>query len=320
MPDPERSLQEGAISPWGTGQTADYFLRLLTALGEALGFRMDTPWEQLPARAQKAILYGHDSQVHVRYRTGTAASGPTTPRTRAWCRSWSGGTRRPTRDYSREKYEGYMREVPCPACGGARLKPEVLAVTLGGKSIAEVSGLSIGEAGGFLADLRAVRAGADDRRAGAQGGPRPAGLPGRRRAGLPLPGPAGGDAGRRRGAADPAGHPDRLRPGRRALRAGRAVHRAAPAGQPAADRDAGPAPRPRQHADRGRARRGHHPGRRLGGGHRPGRRGARRPGGRLRHRGRPAGQRELGDRGVPVRPPTDPAPDGAAARGCRAAS
>ena len=56
-------------------------------------------------------------------------------------------------DFSREKYEGYMREVPCPACGGARLKPEVLAVTLGGKSIAEVSALSIGDASVFLRSL-----------------------------------------------------------------------------------------------------------------------------------------------------------------------
>ena len=80
---------------------------------------------------------------------------------------------------------------------------------------------------------------------------------------------AAGHPGRRRGAADPAGHPDRLRPGRRALRARRAVDRPAPARQPPADRDADPAARPRQHADRRRARRGHHPRRRLGGRHRP---------------------------------------------------
>jgi excinuclease ABC subunit A len=154
VPDPERSLQEGAISPWGTGQTAEYFLRLLTALGDAVGFRIDTPWERLPARAQKAILYGHDSQVHVRYKNRYG-------RERAYYASYEGVVpfleRRHAEtdsDYSRERYEGYMREVPCPACGGSRLKPEVLAVTLGGKSIAEVSGLSIGEAGVFLRDLQ----------------------------------------------------------------------------------------------------------------------------------------------------------------------
>ncbi len=153
VPDPERSLEEGAISPWGTGQTADYFLRLLSALGDAVGFRIDTPWERLPARAQKAILYGHDSQVHVRYKNRYG-------RERAYYASYEGVVpfleRRHAEtdsDYSREKYEGYMREVPCPACGGSRLKPEVLAVTLGGKSIAEVSGLSIGGAGEFLRGL-----------------------------------------------------------------------------------------------------------------------------------------------------------------------
>jgi excinuclease ABC subunit A len=153
VPDPERTLREGAISPWGTGQTADYFLRLLTALGDAIGFTIDTPWERLPARAQKAILYGHDSQVHVRYKNRYG-------RERAYYASYEGVVpfleRRHAEtdsDFSREKYEGYMREVPCPACGGARLKPEVLAVTLGGKSIAEVSSYSIGDASVFLRSL-----------------------------------------------------------------------------------------------------------------------------------------------------------------------
>ena len=153
VPDPERTLAEGAISPWGSGQTADYFLRLLSALGDATGFTVDTPWERLPARAQKAILYGHDTQVHVRYKNRYG-------RERAYYAAYEGVVpfleRRHAEtdsEFSREKYEGYMREVPCPACGGARLKPEVLAVTLGGKSIAEVSGLSIGEAGEFLRGL-----------------------------------------------------------------------------------------------------------------------------------------------------------------------
>ena len=153
VPDPERTLREGAITPWGNGQTAEYFLRLLTALGDAMGFTADTPWERLPARAQKAILYGHDTQVHVRYKNRYG-------RERAYYAAYEGVVpfleRRHTEtdsEFSREKYEGYMREVPCPACGGARLKPEVLAVTLGGRSIAEVSGYSIGDASAFLHGL-----------------------------------------------------------------------------------------------------------------------------------------------------------------------
>ncbi|CAK7285548.1 hypothetical protein SGPA1_31421 [Streptomyces misionensis JCM 4497] len=118
----------------------------------------------------------------------------------------------------------------------------------------------------------AERAGQEDRRAGAEGGQRAAALPGRRRPGLPLAQPRRRHPLRRRGPAHPPRHPDRLRPGRRAVRAGRALHRSAPARQPPADRDPGAAARHGQHAHRGGARRGHHQGRRLGGGHRPRRR------------------------------------------------
>ena len=122
---------------------------------------------------------------------------------------------------------------------------------------------------------RAVRTRADDRGAAAEGDPRAAAVPGGRRPRLPDPRARGGNARRRRGAADPPRHPDRQRSRGRALHPGRALHRAAPARQPASHRHARPAPRPRQHADRRRARRGHHPG---GGPHR----GHRAAGGRAR--------------------------------------
>ncbi|MGI8695302.1 MAG: excinuclease ABC subunit UvrA [Mycobacteriales bacterium] len=154
VPDPERSLAEGAIAPWSSGHTSEYFGRLLSALADAAGFDVDTPWERLPAAAQKAVLHGHDLQVHVRYRNRYG-------RERAYYTSFDGVVswieRRHSEtesDYSREKYEGYMREVPCPGCGGARLKPEVLAVTVGERSIAEVSALSIGDCAAFLHDLQ----------------------------------------------------------------------------------------------------------------------------------------------------------------------
>src|SRR5690606_18962116 len=68
VPDPERTLGEGAVSPWANGHTSDYFTRLLEALGHAMGFDLDTPWHRLPKEAQKAILYGYDEQVHIPYR------------------------------------------------------------------------------------------------------------------------------------------------------------------------------------------------------------------------------------------------------------
>ncbi|MFF3854810.1 excinuclease ABC subunit UvrA [Micromonospora sp. NPDC002575] len=153
VPDPERTLREGAIQPWSSGHNLEYFLRLLEALGEAEHFDVDTPWRALPARAQKTILHGSGDQVHVRYRNKFG-------RERSYYTGFEGVVqwieRRHTdteSEWSREKYEGYMRDVPCAACGGARLKPEVLAVTLAGKSIAEVCNLSVGECAELLAGI-----------------------------------------------------------------------------------------------------------------------------------------------------------------------
>ncbi|MQA23955.1 MAG: excinuclease ABC subunit UvrA [Micromonosporaceae bacterium] len=154
VPDQERSLAEGAIQPWASKHHLEYFLRLLTALGESLGFDVDTPWRKLPARAQKAILHGADTKVHVHYRNMHG-------RERSYYATFEGVVswieRRHAEtesDWSRDRYEGYMRDVPCPACGGSRLKPEVLAVTIGGRNIAEVCSLAIGECAELLGDLR----------------------------------------------------------------------------------------------------------------------------------------------------------------------
>ncbi|WP_414938548.1 excinuclease ABC subunit UvrA [Amycolatopsis sp. cmx-11-51] len=158
VPDDEMSLGEGAIAPWAGGQSADYFIRLLESLAETIGFRMDTPWRKLPAKIQKAVLHGVDDQVHVRYKNRYG-------RQRSYYASFEGvipflerRQEQTESEYMRERYEGYMREVPCPACQGTRLKPEILAVTLehktqGDRSIAEVCALSIAEASQFLDEL-----------------------------------------------------------------------------------------------------------------------------------------------------------------------
>ncbi|GAA2516690.1 excinuclease ABC subunit UvrA [Pilimelia columellifera] len=153
IPDPDRTLRQGAIAPWSSGHVLDYFLRLLEALADAEGFDLDTPWRKLPSRAQKTILFGGEDQVHVKYRNKYG-------RQRSYYTGFEGVTQWIERrhsdtesEWSRDKYEGYMRDVPCPACAGARLKPEVLAVTLGGRNIAEVSGLSVGDCADFLGAL-----------------------------------------------------------------------------------------------------------------------------------------------------------------------
>ncbi len=143
--DPDLSLAEGAISVWSGGHVNDYFLRLMEALGSSLGFSVTTPWAKLPAAAQKAVLYGYGDQVHVRYKNRYG-------RERSYYTNFEGAipyiSRRHAEaesDSSRERYAGFMRQVPCPSCHGTRLKPLTLAVTVDGRSIAEYCALPIGE-------------------------------------------------------------------------------------------------------------------------------------------------------------------------------
>ncbi len=153
VPDPTATLGEGAIAPWSGAHVADYFLRLMHALGEELGFDLNTPWEQLDARAQKSLLNGHATKVHV---VTTNRYG----RQRAYYAAFEGVRtyierrhREAESDTSRDRFEGFMREVPCPECEGSRLKPVSMSVTIGGKSIAAVCKLPINETADFLRSL-----------------------------------------------------------------------------------------------------------------------------------------------------------------------
>ncbi len=154
VPDEELTVRQGAIAPWAQGgKMNDYFVRVVGALAEDLQFSLDTPWHALPERARTALLHGQDHRVHVKYRnrfgrersysTGFEGALPFVKRRHAETDS----------DWSRERYAGYMREVPCPTCRGARLKPESLAVLIGGRSISEVAALPIAECAEFLTGL-----------------------------------------------------------------------------------------------------------------------------------------------------------------------
>ena len=154
VPDSSLSLAEGALAPWSGGHVTDYFQRLVEALADELGIDMDTPWSKLPAKARKSFLHGHPTEIHVRYRNRYG-------RQRSYYTAFEGVVPYVERrhaeaetDTSRERFAGYMREVPCEACGGARLKPVSLAVTVGDRSIAEIAGMPIGEAAEFLLGLR----------------------------------------------------------------------------------------------------------------------------------------------------------------------
>jgi len=153
VPDPAKSLNEGAIAPWAGGHVSDYFDRLIEALAETIGFRLDTPWERLSAKAKTALLRGYDAQVHVRYKNRYG-------RERSYYTNFEGAVTYVERrhaeaesDSSREKFAGFMREVPCPSCGGARLKPVSLAVTVDSKSIADLCAQPIGELAKNLLNL-----------------------------------------------------------------------------------------------------------------------------------------------------------------------
>ncbi|MCC0579262.1 excinuclease ABC subunit UvrA [Streptomyces californicus] len=155
VPDEEKSLDEGAIHPWSHGHTKEYFGRLIGALSKALGFRTDIPWAGLPQRAKKALLYGHKIQTEVRYRNRYGRERAyTTPAFEGAVQFVKRRHTEAESDSSRERFEGYMREVPCPTCEGTRLKPIVLAVTVMEKSIAEVSAMSISECAEFLGRLK----------------------------------------------------------------------------------------------------------------------------------------------------------------------
>jgi excinuclease ABC subunit A len=153
VPDPTLSLAEGALAPWG-GARFKYFERLIEGVADLGGFAVDTPWNKLRARDRKLVLYGVENKsVPIKFRNRYG-------RTKTYETSYNGIVEWLERkrndadgDWSREQAEQFMREVECTACGGRRLKPEVLAVQIQGHNIASVSELAIDEAITFFTTL-----------------------------------------------------------------------------------------------------------------------------------------------------------------------
>ncbi len=153
IPDDSISINDGAIAPWSGGQSSDYFLRLLEALAKDLPFSLDTPWKKISAKAREAILNGYEYEIKMKYKGRYGARNYTT--------GFEGVIpfihrrhEETDSDYSRDKYEAYMREISCEKCNGARLKPEVLAVTIGDKNISEICELSIADCADFLKQIK----------------------------------------------------------------------------------------------------------------------------------------------------------------------
>ncbi|MGV8082970.1 MAG: excinuclease ABC subunit UvrA [Coriobacteriia bacterium] len=152
VPDPTLTLAEGAIKPFATGQT--YYPQMLAAVAAHLGFSLDVPWQDLPKSVQNALLYGlGDKRIRVDYTTRDG-------RETHWFSRFEGAVHTVKRRYdeteseqAKEKLEEYMSVIPCGACGGTRLKPEILAVTVGGKNIHEITELSAKSSYEFFTNL-----------------------------------------------------------------------------------------------------------------------------------------------------------------------
>jgi excinuclease ABC subunit A len=154
--DPEASILDGVILPWSTQGKGlfHYFSRMLQGLAKDLNFSLKTPWQDLPEEVQYAILHGNDFDVQVRWknrygrelRYTTGFEGVLNYIERKYLES--------DNDYARGKWAGFLREIPCPSCEGARLRPEVLAIKVANTSIAAVATMSLAECVDFFSKLK----------------------------------------------------------------------------------------------------------------------------------------------------------------------
>ncbi|MEJ8573292.1 excinuclease ABC subunit UvrA [Microbaculum marinum] len=152
IPDPRLTLKAGAVAPWARS-SSPYYLQTLEALGRHYGFKMTTPWDELPEDGRNAILHGsggatikftYDDGLRA-YDTKKTFEGVIPNLERRWKETES--------SWSREEIERYMSQTPCSACNGFRLKPEALAVKIAGRHIGEVGDMSIRAANGWFEAL-----------------------------------------------------------------------------------------------------------------------------------------------------------------------
>jgi len=160
LANPDLSVREGAVLPWQREKsTAAYRMAILVALARKVGFSLDTPVTDLPKKAIDAILHGVGSPLKLSYenRSGNRRSYEVEfEGVMGWVeRSY----KETTSDFTRLDLERYMSERPCPTCGGARLKPETLAVKIGDKNIVDISRLSVLEAIDWVGLLERERGG-----------------------------------------------------------------------------------------------------------------------------------------------------------------
>ena len=154
--DPASTINEGVILPWSTQGKGlySYFTRLLAGLASDLEFDLDTPWEKLPESVREAVLNGNDFEVQVKWRSKYGREMRYTSGFEGVLPYVERRYHESDSDWARGKWAEFLREIPCPACQGARLRPEVLAVKVHGKSIHDVAIYSLGEAHNFFEGLK----------------------------------------------------------------------------------------------------------------------------------------------------------------------
>jgi len=164
VPNPDLSLAQGAVQPWSRAATSDsYYAQLIQAVAQHFGFSIHVPWRELSKEHQDIILYGSgDELITVSYRDSYG-------RSRKWETTYEGTIpnlqrryRETDSEYIRSEIERYMTSVPCPACNGARLKPESLAVTVADKNIVAVTRMSVAEALRWVQELRGIRGNSEE--------------------------------------------------------------------------------------------------------------------------------------------------------------
>jgi excinuclease ABC subunit A len=152
VPDKDRTLRRGAISPWAKS-SSPYYVQTLLALGKHYRFTLDTKWKDLPKKTQDAILYGSgDTEIRFSYDDGIRAYDTRRP-FEGVVTNLERRYRETDSDWAREEIARYFTDVPCDACKGYRLKPEALCVKVGGLHIGEVSNMSVKGAAKWFTEL-----------------------------------------------------------------------------------------------------------------------------------------------------------------------
>jgi len=153
--DSGASVNGGAILPWSQAGKGlfPYYQRMVQGLAEELEFSLDTPWQELDEEVRDAILFGNNFDVKVKWKNRYGRELRYTSGFEGVLAYVSRKHVETESDWSRDRWAGYLREIPCPDCDGKRLKPEVLAVKVFGKSIANITELSLGEAVAFFSTI-----------------------------------------------------------------------------------------------------------------------------------------------------------------------